>query len=314
MSTLIKKTLTSGLSRGQKSFDSDSIVGAIPHGHNWKMVSDESEMLDADECVFGTDPYEIAIQIQEMNPVPANCIKVMIPEMDTKSNIIEAYQYPVYMSTTIDIENIINISKEYGGVYVSAESSELKKEKFQKECVLENEGCCRAMSDHIEGVTENWPGIYLVRHNPVKAKRKFNYNKNKAGRAKKSGEIDCYQISSLARTLINVANNFLREKGLGTLAFAMVKGGKSKAENMLNVVNIIKAFEIFKYTDYRLDKRIQKDILKFESYVEGLISRKGMKTKGSEEKYQLGCTLKSEIAAIKKIQRRKEKVEKELIK
>ena len=39
-----------------------------------------------------------------------------------------------------------------------------------------------------------------------------------------------------------------------------------------------------------------------------------MKTKGSEEKYQLGCTLKSEIAAIKKIQRRKEKVEKELIK
>lgn len=309
MSTFMKKTLASGLSRGHKCFNSDNIVGAIPHGHNWRMVSDENEMLDVEDCVFGTDPYEISIQIQEMNPVPVNCIKVVIPDMDTTSNIIEAYKYPVYMSTTIDIENIINISKEYGGVYIAAESNGLKEEKFQKECVLENEGCDRSMSNHIEGVTESWPGIYLVQHNPVKAKRKFSYNKNKAGRAKRSGELNCYEISSLADDLIETANSFLRSNGLYNIEFASIKGGKSKAENMLNIVNIVKAFEIFEYTDYRLDEEIQKEILKFEPYVEGLISRKGMKTKGSEEKYKLGCTLKSEIAAIKKLQKKKSKDE-----
>ena len=307
MSTFIKKNKASGLSRGQKSFDLDSIIGAIPHGYNWRMVSDENEMLDNDNCIFGTDPYEIAIQIQELNPVPANCIKVIIPDMDTESNIIETYKYPVYMSTTIDIENIINISKEYGGVHISDQCNGIKEERFQKECVLENDGC-RSMNVHIEGInSQKWASTYLVQHNPTKAKRKFNYDKNKEGRAKKSGEIDCYQISSLARALINVANSFLIAQGLGSLEFSMIKGGKSKAENMLNVANIIKAFKIFKYTDYRLNEKIQKDILKYESYVEGLISRKGMKTAGSDEKYQLGCILKSEIAAIKKIQKKKEK-------
>jgi len=308
MSQFIHKA--SGLARGNKPFDPDNIIGAIrDSGSSWSMVSNESEMLDVEECVFGTDPYEIAIQIQEATPVPANCIKVVIPEMDTKRRMIEVYEYPVYMSITADIDNIIEISKEHDGVYVSAKWDGLKEERFLKECILDDGRNARNMGDHIEGVTDYWPTIYLVQYNPTKAKRKFSYNKNKDSRAKKSGEIDCFQISYLARTLIKTANSFLGEKGLSTIEFAMIKGGKNKAENMLNVANIIKAFEIFEYTDYRLNEDVQKGILKFELYVEGLISRKGMKTKGSKEKYELGCALKGEIAAIKKIQRKKKKDE-----
>ena len=297
-----------GLSRSCNSFDPDHIVGAVKDERgNWYMVSNESQMLDVEECVFGTDPYDIGIQIQEMYPVPTNCIKVMIPKITTINPYIEVYHYPVYTSITADIDDIINISKEHDGVYVSAEWSGFKEEKFLKECVLDNGRNTSNMGDHIEGVVEDLPTIYLVQHDPVKAKRKFSYNKNKAGRAKKSGEIDCFKISCFASALLETANSFLRSKGLHNIEFAMLKGDKSKAENMINVVNVVKAFEIFKYSDYRLDEELQEKLLAFEPYVEGLISRKGMKTKGSEEKHELGCTLKSEIVAIKNIQRKKEK-------